>query len=83
MDATKVLRALADVAFRVAALPHNLVDEIILAENLVEHDFDVMAGVPIAVVVEAPGFLEHTMQLDTARAHVLDVSLGRFVPVSE
>jgi len=38
------------------SLPNNFVNELILAENLVEHDFDVMAGVPITVVVEAAGF---------------------------
>ncbi len=35
------------------------------------------------VAVETPGFLEHAMQFDAARAHVIDVSLGRFVPVFE
>jgi hypothetical protein len=55
----------------------------VLAENLVEHDFDVVAGVPVAVVIEAAGFLEHAVQFDAARAHVLDVGLGRFVAVFE
>jgi hypothetical protein len=39
--------------------------------------------VPVAVVVEAAGFLEHALQLDAARAHVLDVGFGRFVSVFE
>jgi hypothetical protein len=29
--------------------------QIIFAENLVEHDFDVVAGVPVAVVIKAAG----------------------------
>jgi hypothetical protein len=40
-----------------------------------EIDFDVVAGVPVAMVVEAAGFFEHAVQLDAARAHELDVSL--------
>jgi len=35
------------------------------------------------VAVETPGFLEHAMQFDAARAHVLDVCLGRFVAIFE
>ena len=35
------------------------------------------------MVIEAAGFLEHTMQFDAAGAHVLDVGLGRFVAVLE
>jgi hypothetical protein len=42
-----------------------------------------VAGVPVAVVIEAASFLEHAMQLDAARPHIFDVSLGRFVAVFE
>ena len=42
-----------------------------------------MAGVPVAVIVEAAGFLQHAVQFDAARAHVVDVGLGRFVTVFE
>ena len=59
----------------VRSLPNDLILKLVLSENLVEHDFDIVARVPIAVVVEAAGFLEHAMQLDTARAHKLGVSL--------
>ena len=83
MDPAKVFRALSNIAFRIATFPNDFVDEVILTENLVEHDFDVVAGVPVAVVIEAAGFLEHAVQLDATRAHVLDVSLGRFMPVFE
>ena len=38
-------------------------------------DFDVVAGVPVAVIIEAAGFLEHAMQFNAARAHVIDVGL--------
>ena len=54
-----------------------------LSKNLIEHHLDVVAGVPVTVVVKAAGFLEHAMQLDAARPHILDVSLGRFVTVCE
>jgi len=42
-----------------------------------------MAGVPVAMVIEAAGFLEHTGQFDTARAHVLDVRLRGCVSILE
>lgn len=45
--------------------------------------FDVVAGVPVAVIIEAAGFLEDAVQLDAAGAHVVDVGLGRFVAVGE
>src|SRR2546428_13828329 len=54
-----------------------------VAQDLVEHDLDVVAGVPVAVVVEAAGLLEHAGQLDRARPHEFDGRLGRFVPVLE
>ena len=55
--------------------------KIIFPENLVEHDFDVMAGVPVAVVIKAAGLFEDAGQLHAARAHVVNVSLGVLVPV--
>ena len=42
-----------------------------------------MRGVPVAVVIEAAGFLQHAVQLDAARAHVLDVSFGGLMPIGE
>src|SRR5205085_10934491 len=71
------------IAVRRSSFPNELRLKLILAENLVEHLFDVVAGVPVAVVIKAAGLLEHSMQLDAAGAHVLDVGLGRFVPVFE
>jgi len=35
--------------------------ELVLSENLIEHDFDVMAGMPVAVVIESAGLLQHAM----------------------
>ena len=43
------------------APPHDFISEKVLPKDLIKHNFDVMAGVPVAVVVEAAGFLEHTM----------------------
>ncbi len=63
--------------------PNNFVLKLVLAENLVEHDFDVVAGVPVAVVIEAASHFEHAVQLAAARSHVLDVGLGRFMPICE
>lgn len=65
------------------ALPDDFVVKLILAENLVEHDFDVMAGVPVTVIIEAAGLLENAVQFDTTRPHVVDVGLGRFVSIFE
>jgi len=55
--------------------------EIIFAENLVEHDLDVVAGVPVAVVIKAAGLFEDAGELHAARAHVVNVSLGVLVAV--
>jgi hypothetical protein len=59
------------------------IDETIRADDLVEHHLDVLAGVPVAVVVEAPALLEHARKLDAARAHVVDVRLRGGVAVLE
>lgn len=63
------------------SLPDDLVDESVLTENLIEHHFDIVAGVPIAVIVERPCWLQHTGELLTTRAHELDISLRGCVPV--
>ena len=79
-----VLRpTLLSVAVRAAALPNDFVLELVLPENLVEHDFDVVGGVPVAVIVEAAGRFEHPVQLDAARAHELNIGLRGGVPVFE
>src|SRR6266481_1516036 len=71
---TPKFASLTEIALYCAGtLPDDFVSKEVLAENLVEHDFDIMTGVPIAVVVEAAGFLQNTVQLDATRAHKLDV----------
>ena len=52
-------------------------------KNLVEHLLDVVAGVPVAVIVEAARLFEHARQFDAAGAHELDVGLGGFVTIVE
>ena len=65
------------VVVRIRTLPNNFVLKIILPENLVEHDLDVVAGVPVAVVIKAAGLFEDAGQFHAARAHVINVGLGR------
>ena len=64
-------------------LPHDFVLKVIFAKNVIEHHFDVMAGVPVTVIIKAAGLFEHTRQLFAARPHVINVSLGGFVAVVE
>src|SRR5258705_11571673 len=59
----------------------HLILKIILSKNLVEHDLDVVAGVPVAVVIKAAGLFEDAGELHAARAHVVNVSLGVLVAV--
>ena len=56
-DVVRVSEAVR-VSVRCRASPGDFILKEVLAENLVEHDFDVVAGVPVAVVIEAAGFLE-------------------------
>lgn len=83
MHATEVLAALLCIVVRALALPDDLVLKVIFPEHLIEHDFDVVAGVPVAVVVEAAGFLQDARQLLAAWPHVVDVGLGVGVAVLE
>lgn len=46
-----------------------------------EHDFDVVAGVPVAVIIKAAGLFEDAGQLHAARAHEVYVGLGAGVAV--
>ncbi|MBN1508156.1 MAG: hypothetical protein JW955_14995 [Sedimentisphaerales bacterium] len=64
-----------------AALPNDLVRETVLSEDLIEHDFDVVGGMPVAVVVEGAGLLEDSAELDATGAHEVDVSGGGGVTV--
>ena len=61
------------IAVRQGSLPDDLILEVVFPKYLIEHHLDVVAGVPVAVVVEAAGLLEHAGQLDATRAHVVDV----------
>ena len=67
--------------FASRSLPNDFTLKIILAENLVEHDLDVVAGVPVAVVIKAAGLFEDAGELHAARAHVVNVGPGGFVAV--
>ena len=49
--------------------------------NLVEHDLDVVAGVPVVVVIKAAGLFEDAGELHAARPHVVNVGAGGFVAV--
>ena len=69
MNSSVLCGSLLCVAVSGAPLPDYFVLEIALAENLVEHDLDVVAGVPIAVVVKAARLLEDAGEFDAARAH--------------
>src|ERR1035441_7237363 len=48
-------------------MPDDFTLEVILPENLIEHDFDVMGGVPVAVIVEAAGLFEDASHLSGRR----------------
>src|ERR1017187_4749286 len=48
---------------------------------LIEYDLDVVAGVPVAVIIKAVGLFEDARQLFAARAHVVNVSRSGFVAV--
>ena len=81
MQPAVVFAALLGIVMRSLPLPNYFVYEIIFAENLVEHDFDVVAGVPIAVVIKAAGLFEDAGELHATRAHVVNVGAGGFVAV--
>ena len=71
----------AGIGMSSRALPNNVVLKIILADDLIEHNLDVVACMPVAVIVKAARLLEHARHLNTARSHELDISLGRSVSV--
>src|SRR5882724_11085224 len=83
MQATKVLAALLRVIVRSLALPGNFVDEVIFSENLVEHDLNVVRGVPVAMVVEAARLLEDSRHFHAPWTHELDIDLGGFMSILE
>ena len=63
--------------------PNDLVEETALAEDLIEHDLDVMGSVPIAMAVEASRGLQDAVQLDAPRPHEVEVGRGGRVAVGE
>ena len=65
------------------ALPDDLVAKLVLPEYLVEHDLDVVGGVPVAVVVEGACGFEDAVEFDAAGAHEVDVGLCGGVAVVE
>lgn len=83
MYATQMFRALLRIVVRGLALPDDLVDKVLLAEQLVEHDLHVMDRVPVAVIVETAGAFENAGELLAPRAHEFDVGLRRSVAVIE
>src|SRR5712671_6099857 len=46
----------------VVSLPDDFTLEVVLPENPVEHDFDVVGGVPVAVIIKAAGLFEDARQ---------------------
>ncbi len=81
------VRLIAETATRVTVaarpLPDDLVLEVHLAEELVEHHLDVVTGVPVAVIVKAARAFEDAGELLAARAHEFDVGLGGRVAIVE
>jgi hypothetical protein len=57
------------------ALPNNVVLKVILANYLIEHNLNIVAGVPIAVIIKTACFLEDARQLNASWAHKLNVCL--------
>jgi len=55
--------------------PNNFRLKLVFAEYLVEHNFDVVRGVPVAMVIERAGFFQDAVQLDAAGTHKVDICL--------
>jgi len=63
------------------ALPNDLILEVVFPEYPIEHYLDVMAGVPVAVIVKAAGFFEYPRQLHATGPHEFDIGLRGFMAV--
>src|SRR5260370_33946851 len=83
VQSPEVFRALLGIAVAALALPDDLILKIILTENLIEHHFDIVCRVPIAVIVETPSLLEDAPQFNAARSHELDIRLRAGVAIIE
>jgi hypothetical protein len=53
MNTAEMLRSLLRVIVRGLPFPNDLVDEIVFAENLVEHHLNVVTRMPIAMIIES------------------------------
>ena len=79
MDMTETMR----ISMRSSPAPYNFVLKEVFSKSLVEHDFDVVGGVPVAVVIEAPGFLENARHFHASWTHEFNIGLRGFVPILE
>lgn len=62
-------------------LPEDFIDETVLTKNLIKHDLDVSARVPVAMVVERPSSFQDAGEFVTARTHELEIGCGRSIAV--
>lgn len=76
-----VLASLKGIRVGRTAFPDDFVLKILVAENLIEHHLDVVARVPVTVIVEAAGRFQDTCDLHATRPHVLDVGLSGSVAI--
>ena len=83
MGSPVMLASLLCVVVGTRPLPDNLINKVVLPENLIKHHLDVVAGVPVAVIVEAARIHKHTREFHAPRAHELDVGMCGFVPIFE
>jgi hypothetical protein len=70
-------------SFCTRAFPDYLRVKLVCTKDLVEHDFDIVGGVPVAVVVEGAGEFEDAVEFDAAGPHEFDIGLGGGVAVIE
>lgn len=71
------------VVVGVGTLPDDLVLKIVRAEDPIESHFDVVAGVPIAMEIEAARSLENAVELTHSRLDETKICLNALVPVFE
>src|SRR5271167_2999936 len=81
MQSPKMLAALFGVVVRGLTLPNDLVNKVVLPKDHIQHDLNVMRGVPVAVIVKRSRLLQDSRYLDTPRPHKFDVRLSRFVTI--
>ena len=69
MNAPVLLAPLFCVAVRGASLPSNLSTELVRTEDSIQYHFEVMACRRVTVQVQAPGRLQHAVQLHQPGGH--------------